>query len=191
MISDKQKFNRNQKNIELNSAKNSKQWSKTRSGVGNMNVAEASSGLFEKDIIGFRELRSKISEVIDNVTTKFNVVISGNVKKSYDTNTVAIISTKILNDILSAYRFNTEVKKDEATGQFEAIQNEIRVYGCGDTKEEAIDQLIDLVVDSTDDYFENVEVYARIPEMRAKYPYFLRINQCRDKEELLKVLNLS
>lgn len=179
----------------LKSAKNSKEASQrgqnSLQGGSTMNAMEVKSSLFDRNIVGYRELRNKISEVFDSVTSKFNVVISGNVKKNYETSTAAIISTTILHDILSVYKFNTEVGKDGETGQYEAIQNEIRVYGCGDTREEAIDQLIDMVIDSTEDYFENAEVYARIPEMRKKYPYYLRINQCQDKEELLKVLNLS
>jgi hypothetical protein len=156
-----------------------------------MNNAGVNNSLFENDIIGFRDLRNRISEVIDSVTTNFNVVISGNIKKNHAKNTASIISTTILKDILEIYEFNTKVSKDEVTGQHETIQKEIGIYGCGDTKEEAINALVDLVIDSTDEYFENVDMYARIPEMKQKYPYYLRLRQCQDKEELLKVLNLS
>ena len=147
--------------------------------------------LFENEIIGYRELRNNISAVIDSVTTRYNVVISGNIKKNNDKKTAAIISTNVLNDILKIYRFNTEVKKDDETGLYEAVQKEIRVYGSGETEIEALNQLVDMVIDSTTEYLENIDMYARMPDMKELYPYYLRISQCRDKEELLKVLSLS
>lgn len=153
-----------------------------------MKTIHADRSLFN-NVIGSRELRSKISEVIENVITGYNVVISGNIKKN-STKTAAIISTKILEDILNVYRFNPIINFDDETTQYEVILNEISVYAYGDTREEAIDMAIDIAIDITEDYFNNAEMYARIPGEKAKYPYFLRIRSCNDIDEVKKVLGL-
>lgn len=140
-------------------------------------------------ILGTRELRNTISEVIDSVTNDYKVVISGNAKKN-SSKTAAIISTQILKDIMSIYRFNPIINFDEATNQYEVILEEINIYGCGDTKEDAIEMVIDMVIDVTKDYFENSELNARIPTEKAKYPYFLRIMNCSDRTEVKEVLGL-
>ncbi len=141
------------------------------------------------NIIGFRELRSKISEVIDNVVTDYGVVISGNAKKN-SPKTAAIISTSILDEILSIYRFSPIIDFDEETKQYEVILQEINIYGCGETVEQASEMVADMVIDATEEYFANADMYARIPDERAKYPYFLRIRSCLNREGVKKVLNL-
>lgn len=157
-------------------------------GVRSMKAIQADRSLFN-NVIGFRELRSKISEVIENVITGYNVVISGNIKKN-STKTAAIISTKILEDILNVYRFNPVINFDSETNQYEVILNEISIYAYGDTREEAIDMAIDMAIDITEDYFNNAEMYARIAGEKAKYPYFLRIRNCSNIDEVKKVLGL-
>lgn len=141
-------------------------------------------------VIGYRELRNNISEVIENVISDYKVVISGNVKKN-NKKTAAIISTQILGDILSVYKFNPEINFDNSTNQFEVILREINLYGYGDTKDEAIEMTTDMAIDLTEDYFDNADMYARIPSERSKYPYFLRIRNCSERDEVKKVLGLA
>lgn len=141
-------------------------------------------------VIGFSDLRKNISEVIENVMKNFLVVESGHGKKN-NTNTVSIIATDLLEQILSGYKFTPIISYDEETKQFEAIVDEINVYGCGDSKEDAIKMVLSLAISSTKDYFSNLELYMRIPEYKAKYPYYLRISKCKTLDDLEKVLNLA
>lgn len=156
---------------------------------GAISMSIYGENLTSVSILGTRELRNTISEVIDSVTNDYKVVISGNVKKS-SSKTAAIISTQILKDIMSIYRFNPIINFDEETNQYEVILEEINIYGCGDTKEDAIEMVIDMVIDVTEDYFENSELNARIPTEKAKYPYLLRIMNCSDRTEVKEVLGL-
>lgn len=147
--------------------------------------------LFEKEVIGLRDLRSNISEIIGRAINSFEEIISGNAKKGGAVATASIISTALLDDILTAYKFNPVISFDEATNQHEIRLDEINVYGSGETKEAALQELIELVIDSTQDYFTDKELYMRIPEMKEKFPYFLRIKHCSSIEDLLGVLNLD
>lgn len=145
--------------------------------------------MFEKRILGLRDLRSNLSEVIGKAINSFEEILSGNAKTGGDT--ASIISTKLLTEILEVYKFNPTIDFDEVTEQYEVAIDEIGIYGSGDTKEEAIEVTVDLVIDSTNDYFQNKELYMRIPDMREKFPYYLRISHCNSIEDLLEVLNLD
>lgn len=156
-----------------------------------MKALEASDAetLFQNKIIGTRELRANISEVVDRVINKFEIIVSGNVKKN-NKDTAVIMASKALEDILAAYKFNPVIHLDEHTGLWEVLFEEIKLYGIGDTQEEAMEIILDMVIDSTEEYFEKTDLYMRIPELRAQMPYFLKIKQCQDREELKKVLSL-
>ncbi len=146
--------------------------------------------IFDNKVIGFRDLRNNLSEVIGRAVNNFEDITSGNIKKG-DDKTVTLISTKVLEDILSTYQFNPIFNFDKATNQHELIIDEINIYSFGNTKEEAIAMLIDLVIDSTKDYFDSIDLNIRIPKLKALYPYYLRIKHCNTMDQLLEVLNLS
>ena len=140
-------------------------------------------------IIGLKDLRNNISDIIFKVINNFQVVLTGNVKKGGPT--VSIISTDLLEDILEKYEFNPEITFDEETKQHEICLKEINAFGSGDTKEEATRIILDNIMALTEDFFEDIELYMRMDPQKKQYPYFMRISHCRTESELLKVLNLA
>jgi len=139
-------------------------------------------------IIGLKDFRNNVSDIIFKVINNFQVVLTGNVKKGGPT--VSIISTDLLEDILEKYEFNPEITYDEETKQHEIQLKEINAFGSGDTKEEAIRIILDNVMTLTEDFFEDIELYMRMDPQKKQYPYFMRISHCKNESELLKVLNL-
>lgn len=139
-------------------------------------------------IIGLKDLRNNISDIIFKVINNFQVVLTGNVKKGGPT--VSIISTDLLEDILEKYEFNPEITFDEETKQHEICLKEINAFGSGDTKEEATRIILDNIMALTEDFFEDIELYMRIDLPKKQYPYFMRISHCKTESELLEVLNL-
>ena len=139
-------------------------------------------------IIGLKDLRNNISDIIFKVINNFQVVLTGNVKKGGPT--VSIISTDLLEDILEKYEFNPEITFDEETKQHEICLKEINAFGSGDTKEEATRIILDNIMALTEDFFEDIELYMRIDPPKKQYPYFMRISHCKTESELLEVLNL-
>lgn len=75
--------------------------------------------------------------------------------------------------------FNPVINFDDATNQYEVRIDEINIYGCGDTKENAIDMVVDMVIDVTEDYSGNDN------------PYFLKLKGCNDREKVKEILGLS
>ncbi|MDD5603027.1 MAG: hypothetical protein PHG48_02950 [Eubacteriales bacterium] len=153
------------------------------------NDSKKKTGFLYDEIIGFKELRDNISLVMENVMGDYQVVLSENAKKNRS-GSVSIISSEILNYILSVYKFESLLSYDQKTGQYEVIIDKIGIYGSGATKDEAIDNAAEMALDIADDYFRNSGLYVRLPGEREKYPYFLRIKNCRDMEEVKKILEL-
>ena len=145
--------------------------------------------LLDEKVIGLRELRDNLSSVFEKVVRNYRDALVGNAKKGGETATLT--STSLLTELLEPYKFNTVVQFDEATKQYEVIIDEINAAGSGGTKEEAIEVAIDNVLALTEDYFEDIELYMRIESQRKYYPYFMKIKYCKNREELIKVLNLT
>ncbi len=143
-----------------------------------------------KNIIGLKDLRESITTIYSEAINDFKYFITGNVRKD-NAKTLSILSTDVLNSILENFSFNSKISFDNETNQYEVIIAEIEAYGCGDTKTDAVTMVIENVIDLKDDFFENIGLYMRIDNMKKKYPYFLRINNCSSVTELLKTLNLS
>lgn len=161
--------------------------------VCNSNVGVSEKMLREQfldeRILGLKELRDNISSVFETVVKSYRDVLVGNAKKGGET--VSIIATELLTELLEPYKFNTVVQFDEATKQYEVIIDEINAAGSGETKEEAIEVTIDNVLALTEDYFDDIDLYMRIESQRRYYPYFMKIKHCKDREELIRVLNLQ
>ena len=153
-----------------------------------MNTILLNEKVFDKEVMGLRELRGNLSDTISDAIHNFEEILSGNVKKGGET--ASILSTALLNEILNVYEFKPEISFDEVTGQHEIRLEEIGVYSCAETLEEALIELIELVIDSTEDFFEQKELYMRTNQ-RGKYPYYLRLRHCNSIKEILKVLNLD
>ncbi|HOJ09552.1 MAG TPA: hypothetical protein PK733_03055 [Clostridiales bacterium] len=152
-------------------------------------MIRVSNELFSRDIMGVADLRKDLSSVMDNAIDRFQEVVTGNVKKGGKTAT--IISTELLDLLLGCYQFNPLISYDNPTQQYEVLVPEIGASGFGETKQDAIDVLLDNIVNLTEDYFDDIELYIRIEKYKKQYPYYLKLKGCVDKNQLLKVLGLD
>lgn len=147
--------------------------------------------LFIRDIVGMRTLRSNLSECVSRAINNFQEVVTANTAVKGG-KTASIISTDMLKMMLdSCIKFNTSVIFDESTKQYVASVIELDADGQGDTKEEAIEVLLDNIVTLTEDYFENIELYLRVDNSRRMLPYFERIRHCGSMDDMIKVLGLD
>ena len=143
----------------------------------------------DKKVIGLKDFRNNITEIYSKAINNFAYVLTGNIRTG--SKTVSIISTDLLKSILENYKFNPIINFDKATNQYEIIIEEIGANGCGDKTEDAVEMIVDNVLALTEDYFEQIELYMRIDEMKVQFPYFLRIKNCNSTEELLKTLGID
>ena len=145
--------------------------------------------LFQDTVIGFRELRNNISEVFESVIHNYRIVESTN-KKRRQSDSAVILAAKLLDGILYAYTFNPVVQRDTQTGLQKITLNEIDIYGRGKTKDDAAANLLIAVINSTVEYFNNIDLNMRIYQQKIKLPYFLRIRQCKTTDSLKNLLSL-
>jgi len=146
--------------------------------------------LFDNEVIGTKALRSNLTSYLSKAVNNLQEVLTGNTAVK-EAKTVSIIATELLEEVLEAYKFNTSIGKDQETGLYEITVTEIDAAACGQTREEAIEILIDNIVALTEDYEENIELYKQIANTRKMLPYYWRIKHCKDKAELIKVLGLE
>lgn len=115
-------------------------------------------------------------------------VIAANVK-SKNESTVSIISTEDFMDILNiGFKFHPVIEEDEEGHGYTVALDEIMVQGDGKTTEEALNDLIDNVIEYTELYFEKLDFYKQIPNRRNHYPYLRRIAKCTNKKQILEVI---
>lgn len=159
-------------------------------GFVEMNNTVLRGDIFDKEVIGFKELRKNLTDVMKVVLNEGKAVIGGNVRTN-DENTVTIIATDLFKDVLTAYEFKPKVTFDKATDQYEAIIDEIGATGFGDTIDDLYEVTLDNVIDMTEEYFEKIDRYIKFEKYRKMYPYYLKIRLCKDKGELFEVLSLE
>lgn len=145
--------------------------------------------IFQDTVIGFRELRNNISEVFEGVIHNYQIVRSTNKKKRHSDSAV-ILAAKLLDGILYAYTFNPVVQRDTQTGLQKITLNEIDVYGSGVTKDIAATNLLNAVIDSTVEYFNDIDLNMRIDQQKIKLPYYLKIKETHTKDKLMDLLSL-
>lgn len=148
------------------------------------------NAVFEKSVIGFRELRNNISEIFENVIYNYNIIESANLKKR-QSDSVVILAEKVLQGILYAYTFNPLIEKDNNKGILKISLEEINLYGSGETKEDAAASLLRAVIHETTEFFDNIDINMRIDKQKIKLPYYLKIRQCTTYDELEELLSLK
>jgi len=115
-------------------------------------------------------------------------IITGN-QKSNNEETVSIISTKLLEDIIdTAYKFNPVIEPDEDGLGYTVALDEVMIFGDGDTLEEAFYDLVENLIEYAMLYLEKVDFYRQVDNRKGHYPYLRRVAKCTNRDEVLEVI---
>lgn len=137
------------------------------------------------------QARTEFQKLFKQAVLTNREFLTENAKETSTDETVSIIRTKLLDEWLDhAYTFNPAWEFDEENQLWSVTLPEIRVYTDAPTKEEATEQLMELVLDYCEDYFNRLDLFTALPDRRGHYPYLRRIIRCKDTSEVKKVLNL-
>jgi hypothetical protein len=120
-------------------------------------------------IIGTRELQANLSSFLDSVISNGTEITT-------------------LNDV---HVFNLVIEFDNETQQYSSGIDEIKIHTVSDRIENVKVDIVDLVIDATDDYFQNTDLYIKIPEYKKMYPYFLLIKHCKNNNEVINLINAN
>jgi antitoxin YefM len=132
----------------------------------------------------FTDARRELTSVIDRVQRMVPVVIRP--RKQSEENTF-ILNETMVRIFLSQYTFNLSLI-DEEEGSYGYWLDNLDIYGYGETKEEALDSLVEELIIYAKQYTDNPSRYIDAPNRRVHLPYVMRVMVCNDAEEVKRLL---
>lgn len=132
------------------------------------------------------DIRLDFASVMIDATNSKEIICQNG--KSNNATMVSIISTSIIDDILSVYVFKPEIEYNQEKQIYEGVVNEIRVFTYAETKDQLIEDLVDMIEMQVEDYMENVDSYIKFENQKKMYPYFLRLSHCKDRDDIRRMV---
>lgn len=129
-----------------------------------------------------RDTKRYYSE-LNNIALKGIEVITFNATSENEE--VSHIRTSYLNKLLDKLPFNPTVEYDDELLVHTVSLNEIDLYGEGKTVEEAIEDLIDSIIEFLAIYLEKLDIFSRA-ESESKQLYLLKLLRCNGDRERIK-----
>jgi predicted RNase H-like HicB family nuclease len=83
-----------------------------------------------------------------------------------------------------------ELEFDTETGEYVTACPELDLASAGETKEEAIDNLLDAMKEYAEDYLERLDLFAKSPNRNSHLPFILLIASCISKEDIMGLLTV-
>ncbi len=142
-----------------------------------------------KNIVGMAEMRTKQAEVMDLVSNHFGTVFLRDNKRCACSRTALLVHPDLCGVLLSRWTFSPAVAEDEKKCTIRL--DEVGALGTGADRAEALERLAEDILNQTRAYFSEMDLHARLPETRSRYPWFLRILQCRSIEELMLTIGME
>lgn len=132
----------------------------------------------------FTEARQQLTTVLDEVQSLLPSIIKARKKTETDT---LLITKNMFQDLLSMYKFKTEFL-DEEEGAFSCWIEPLDLYGYGETKEEALNDLINEVLEYSKEFLENRSLFLNTPNRKGHLPYVLRILLSDSRNEVIDLI---
>lgn len=132
----------------------------------------------------FTEARNKLTNVIDRVQSFTPVVIQP--RKESEEYTFLLKQALVI-QLLTAYKFDLKLA-DEEEGSYAFWLEPFDLYGYGETREEALNSLVEDVLTYVEDYLANPVRYFNAPNRRHHLPFVLKVTMCNNAEEVKHML---
>jgi hypothetical protein len=140
-------------------------------------------------LIGSRDLRSNLSDYMDQVLQKKQVFLVG--KKFKPRESAALINKELLELLLAGVEFHSSVNFDASTKQYTAEIDGFNAGGVGDTPEAAVEMALDNIENLVEDFFTDFDYYRRFPIYLERFPHYLKLKLAGSREELATLLGLA
>ncbi len=142
--------------------------------------------MFYIDIKNINETRSNFPSIFSEaLNSKLFICKNG---KTQNEQTVSIISTEVLEEILNKYSFSPIYRYDEETSLYEIRLDEIGQFSYAETREKAEEELLDLVLQHVDHYMTKTDLFRRMEGYKEQYPYILKIAYCKDQDSIKELI---
>lgn len=133
-------------------------------------------------VMNATKARSQFSEFIDSVVRDKPQFM----KRNRDV--ILSFSEAQVEQLLSKYRFNVQVEVEE-DDSFTVVMDEMDLIGAGDTKDEAIDDLAEQMVEYAQEYYQEFSLYSQSPNRADHFPYILLILTQDSIDEVKALIN--
>ncbi|MBN2627434.1 MAG: hypothetical protein JXA95_12270 [Spirochaetales bacterium] len=143
----------------------------------------------EKKVFGMAEMRTRQAEVMDLVSNHYETVFLRDNKRCACSRSAILIHPDLCQVLLSRWEYEPVI--EEKNGKYTLTLNEIGARGQSGNREEALGLLIEDVLDQTRSYFSEMDLHARLPETKNRYPWYLKILNCLSVEEVIQTINLE
>lgn len=142
-----------------------------------------------KHVFGMAEMRNHQAEVMDLVSNNNAPVYLRDNKRNACSRSALLISPEMCNVLLNHITF--EVEYNRCNNIHHLFLPEIGASGKSETLELAVDALVADVIDKTRAYFAEMDLHSRLPEMKQRYPWYLKIYQCKTTGDIKKTIGID
>lgn len=134
-----------------------------------------------------RDTKRFYSDINDKALNGIEVITYNAMGKAGE---VSHLSKQIVDFLLESIQFHISEEFDEELGVYTISADDINIYGEGNTKDEAIEDLINSILEYTAIYIDQINLFSKVEDI-TKQGYMLKVIRCgNDKEKLKKVLGL-
>jgi hypothetical protein len=143
--------------------------------------------------LAISEAKNKLTSLRREALTGKEIILDDAKRK--DDGPVSLISTALLDELCSGKVFTYEWADEPGNGQenYSLWNHETGVYGVGSTKDEAIEDYIDNIIDYANVYYSDLPYYlSHSGNTYNHYWYLRRVVRCNgDRKKLYQILNLE
>ena len=143
----------------------------------------------EKKVFGMAEMRTRQAEVMDLVSNHYETIFLRDNKRCACSRAAILIHPDLCGILLTKWEFSPVIKEKE--GKIIFTLDEIGAKGEGPDRETALGALVEDVLDQTKAYFSAMDLHARLPETKERYPWYLKILNCLSVDDVIKAVNLK
>lgn len=134
-----------------------------------------------------RDTKRFYSDINDKALNGIEVITYNAMGKAGE---VSHLSKKIVDFLFDSLQFHITEEFDEEFGVYTVSADDINMYGEGNTKTEAIEDLLTSILEYAAIYVEQIDMFSKVEDI-TKQGYMIKVVRCgSDKEKLKKVLGL-
>ena len=120
------------------------------------------------------DINNKVLSGLEIITCKANT-----------SENVSHIKKQYMDHLLKNIKFSIKEKFDKELKGWTISVNELNLYGEGATKEEAIEDLLDSILEFAEIYLEKVDLYSKVESIETQI-YMLKVLRCQGSRDILR-----
>lgn len=138
-------------------------------------------------VVTIKEAKDKLTWLRREAVTGKEIILSDGKRKNEPD--ASLISTALLDDLCESMKFTYRWvdNPDKTTGMYSLWNNELSIYGTGETKHDAVEDFIANLMSYLDDFFNDLPFFlSRNNPNRNHYWHLRRIARCADNNDKLR-----